>query len=175
MESILGNIQALAKDVDNANKRQEKLNSKGGKADAQKVASAATSVEDAELQWDSQAPYVFERLQEVDEVRLELLQKCLTQFQTFADETRNSASASLEECLNALLNIQIADDVVLFSQRAQQGAVPTIRERRMSRSQQPVPSESSTLAPPPLPAQHDAASIRSGSCKLSSIAYVSFF
>jgi hypothetical protein len=165
MESILGNINALAKDVDNANKKAEKLNSKGGKADAQKVANAVSTVEDAEGQWDSQAPYVFERLQEVDELRLELLQKCLTQFQTYADETRNSTSASVEECLNALLNVQLADEIVLFSQKVRQGG-PTVRERRMSRPQQPNFAESSSLAPPPIPSQHDAASIRSGSCKL---------
>lgn len=164
METILGNIQALAKDVEAATKRAEKLNSKGGKADAQKVANAASGVEDAELHWDSQAPYVFERLQEIDEIRLELLQKTLTQFQTYADEAKNSASASLEECLNALLNVQLADEIVLFAQKSRQGGSIT-RERRMSRPQQPVFQESSSLAPPPVPSQHDASSIRSGSCK----------
>ncbi|KAF2664483.1 hypothetical protein BT63DRAFT_483188 [Microthyrium microscopicum] len=161
MENIQGNIGALARDFDNANKKVEKLNQKGGKAPADKVASAATEVEDSKSSWDSQAPYVFEKLQEVDEMRLELLQKCLTQFLTFTDETKNSSSASVEQCLNSLLNVQVSDEIQHFSMKAP-GSIPAVRERRMSRPQAPPSfAETSSLAPPSIPA--DAASMRSDS------------
>jgi hypothetical protein len=164
MENILGNIQTIAKDVDNATKRAEKLKEKGGKAAADKVASAATEVEDAQGQWDSQAPYVFERLQEIDELRLELIQKCLTQFHTYTDEVEKFSSASVEQCLNSILNVQLADEIQQFALKGP-SSVPTLRERRGSRPQPPptIP-ETSTLQPPALP-RGDTDSQRSASSK----------
>jgi len=172
MDNIVGNIQAIAKELDNAEKAAEKLKAKGGKASADKVAAAASSIEEYQGQWDSQAPYVFERLQEIDEQRLELIQKCLTQFQTSLDEVKNASSASVELCLNSLLNVQIVDEIQHFSMKAP-GSIPatTTRERRMSRPQAPPPvQETSSMAPPAIPTLNvpeDRHSERSNSSKMT--------
>ena len=76
-----GNLAAMAKEVDNAQKKADKLSQKGGKAPADKVAAASLEVENANNQWESQAPYIFEKLQEVDESRLNHLRDVLTQFE----------------------------------------------------------------------------------------------
>jgi hypothetical protein len=166
MSTVTGNIQSIAKEFDNANKRADKLRDKGGKAAADKVANAASSVEDAKGQWDSQAPYVFERLQAVDEARLDNLRNCLTQFQTHVIEAATSMTGGAEESLNALLNVQSSDEIQQFSTRAPSST--TTRERRQSRPQPYTAPTTNSLAPPSIPrttSTEDAASQRSSSCK----------
>jgi hypothetical protein len=168
MSTVTGNIQSIAKEFDNANKRADKLRDKGGKAAADKVASAASSVEDAKGQWDSQAPYVFERLQAVDEARLDNLRNCLTQFQTHVIEAATSMTSGAEECLNSVLNVQSAVEIQHFSMRAPGSAPTTTRERRQSRPQPYTAPTTNSLAPPSIPrttSTEDAASQRSSSCK----------
>jgi F-BAR domain only protein len=167
ISTMTGNIQSIAKEFENANKRADKLKDKGGKAAADKVANAASSVEDAKGQWDSQAPYVFEKLQAVDEARLDHLRNCLTQFQTHVIEANSSVSSGAEECLNALLNVQTSDEIQRFSMRAPSSATTRARERRQSRSQPVSAPTTSSLAPPSIPlaaTTEDAASQRSSSC-----------
>lgn len=115
MHNIAGNLRAIAKEVDNAHKKQAKLYGKGGKADAGKVASAASELEATQGQWDSQAPFVFERLQALDEARVDHQRSGLTQFQTHVIECFSATGNSAEECLNALLNIQTADEITTFA------------------------------------------------------------
>jgi hypothetical protein len=180
MANIAGNLRAIAKETDNAHKRQAKLNEKGGKAAAGKVASAASDVESAQGQWDSQAPYVFERLQAVDEARVDQQRSHLTQFQTHVIECFSATGTSAEECLNALLNVQTADEITTFvikttrslpTNTATSTAAGTITaaERRKSIRQESVPpppttDAGSSLNPVPSVPRHDeAASNRSGS------------
>ena len=63
MGNISGNLTAMAKDIDSARKKSERLKSKGAKAKPSEVGEAAQEEQNAELQWDSQAPFVFEKLQ----------------------------------------------------------------------------------------------------------------
>jgi F-BAR domain only protein len=159
MGNMTGNLQAIARDVEGAEKKADKLKDKGGKASADKVATAASSIEDAKGQWESQAPYVFEKLQAVDEMRLEHLRSCLTQFQTFGSETHSTLGTAAEQALNSLLNLRIADEIQHFVLRIPsalaQGQTTTARERRMSRaptasSSVTAPPITSSLAPPPI-------------------------
>jgi hypothetical protein len=180
MATITGNLQSIARDVENAQKKADKLKEKGGKAAAGKVATAASEVENAQGQWDSQAPYVFERLQAVDEARIDHLRNVLTQYQTHVIESSSTVSTTAEACLNALLNVQTADEIKTFALKST-STLPasTAAKRRMSRAdiQTPGPSAadpSSSLSPttslatpvPPMPRPDDGLSQRSSSCKI---------
>ncbi|CAN9472886.1 unnamed protein product [Alternaria alternata] len=152
MANIQGNLSAIAKDIDTAQKKQGKLRDKGSKAKASAVADAVQDIEKAELQWDSQAPYVFEQLQAIDETRLNHLRDVLTQFQTHEVDQVERSRTTAEETLNAMLNIETADEIQTWALRMRNGDAP-----------QPVrkPSipgtPSRNLAPPPLPTSPTAA------------------
>lgn len=167
MTNIIGNIQAIARDLENAQKKSEKLGSKGGKADASKVATAASDVESALTQWQSQAPYVFERLQAVDEARVDNMRNVLTQYQTFVIEAGSSLSESAEDSLNALLNVQTADEIKTFAMKNTK--VLPRAQRRMSMRQDvstpPLTDAGSSLTPVPTLPRDDVSSHRSNSCK----------
>ena len=153
MSTISGNLAAMAKDVDNAQKKAEKLQTKGGKAASDKVASAASEVENATSQWASQSPYVFEKLQAVDESRLNHLRDVLTQFQTHEVDQVERNRISAEDCLNSLLSIETADEIKAFQIRAVHGQ-PKLRARRRTLPG-PIHGASFTndMPPPPLPSQ----------------------
>jgi hypothetical protein len=184
MANITGNLRAIAKEADNAHKKQTKLNEKGGKAAAGKVASAASEAEAAQGQWDSQAPYVFERLQAVDEARVDHQRNGLTQFQTHVIECFSATGNSAEECLNALLNVQTADEITTFVIKTTRSmpaitatgtatgtpmSTTTTQERRKSIRQESMPpppttDAGSSLHPvPSVQRQDEAASNKSGS------------
>ncbi|KAI9891546.1 MAG: hypothetical protein M1814_002669 [Vezdaea aestivalis] len=156
MSTIQGNLAAMAKEYDAANEKADKIKKKGGKAPAGKVASATTDVENAKSQWNSQAPFVFEKLQAVDESRLNHLRDVLTQFQTHEADQVERSRATAEEVLNVLLNVDTSTEIKSFVNRAVSGR-PRL-ERQRSRNFQP-----SSLAPSSaIPAADDAASQRSG-------------
>ncbi len=85
--SSQGNLGSIAKGLESAQKKA----AKGGR----KAEEATTSVDEASRSWESQAPYIFEQLQALDERRVNHLRDVLTQFQTHeVDQVeRNRASA----------------------------------------------------------------------------------
>lgn len=121
MSTIGGNLAAMAKEIDGANKKAEKLRDKGAKASAGKVANASSDVENAMSQWESQAPYVFEQLQAADESRVNVLRDILTQFQTHEVDQVERSRVTAEQCLHAVLNIETADEIKTFALRTAQG------------------------------------------------------
>ena len=52
MSNISGNLQVMAKELEEAQDKSEKLNKKGGKANAQKVEAAIAKLESASQQWE---------------------------------------------------------------------------------------------------------------------------
>lgn len=169
MSTVQGNLATLARDYDQAQRKAGKLKSQGGKASAGKVAGASDQVDSAAQQWESQAPYVFEQLQAVDESRLNHLRDVLTQLETHEVDHVEKAKVQAESCLNSLLNVDVADEIKSWSSKRQGGSqrapsraeatrtpsrderppVPTSTsrmERRLSRHT----SGSNTLAPPPV-------------------------
>lgn len=155
MSTISGNLSSMAKEIDMAQKKAEKLTQKGGKAATDKVAGAASEVEGANAQWESQAPYVFEKLQAVDESRLNNLRDLLTQFQTHEIDQVERSRVTAEDCLNSLVTLDTADEVKMFSLRAVQGRprlASTIRERRRTLPGS-TSAPSTDMPPPPLPTQ----------------------
>ncbi|KAF1945674.1 hypothetical protein EJ02DRAFT_451383 [Clathrospora elynae] len=146
MGNIQGNITAIAKDIDTAQKKMSKLRDKGPKAKASAVGDAAQEIEKAELQWDSQAPYVFEQLQAIDETRLNHLRDVLTQFQTHEVDQVERSKVTAEETLNAMLNIETADEIQTWALKIRSSDTPQ-PSRKLSNTMAP----SRSLAPPPLP------------------------
>jgi hypothetical protein len=171
-----GNLLSLAKDLDEANKAAKKQREKGGKASADKVASAANAVENAQGQWDSQAPYVFEQLQAADESRLNHLRDTLTQYQTHVIESASATSSSEEETLNSLLNVQTSDEISTFVAKAVAGQPQRdVTTASSSRPAPPVHTTSNTLAPTTSASQPDDGSSHrssSGQCSRSIVSSI---
>ena len=137
MSTIQGNLASVAREVDTARRRADKIQS--GKTSTSKVANASSDVENATQQWDSQAPYVFEQLQALDESRVNHLRDVLTQFQTHEVDQVERNRISAESCLNAILNVNTTDEISTFVARRSQSA-PTMSHRPKSRaaSNQPL-------------------------------------
>jgi flagellar hook-basal body complex protein FliE len=153
MGNISGNLAATAKDIDSAQKKTAKLKDKGAKAKASAVADAAQEVERAEMSWESSAPYVFEQLQAIDESRLNHLRDVLTQFQTHEVDQVERSRITAEETLNALLNIETADEIQTWALRMRSGDLPPVG-RKMSNTG--TPSRSLALPSTPMsPGQAD--------------------
>ncbi|KAI9717939.1 MAG: hypothetical protein M1828_007031 [Chrysothrix sp. TS-e1954] len=107
MSNMQGNLNAIAKEYEAAQRK------------AAKGRSGRTSddMEGATQQWESQAPYVFETLQAVDESRCNHLRDVLTQYQTHEVDSVEKNRVAAEQCLNALLNVETAEEIKSFSQR----------------------------------------------------------
>lgn len=123
MSTIQGNLISVAKEVDNAHKKASKLS--GGKSSANKVANATSDVEAANQLWESQAPFVFEQLQSLDETRINHLRDVLTQLETHEVDLVERNRITAESCLNALLNVDTSDEISTFVARISGGDTGT--------------------------------------------------
>lgn len=152
MSTIQGNLGSMAREIESAQKKSDKLNSQGQKASAQKVANAAQEVDNARSQWDSQAPFVFEKLQQVDESRLNHLRDILTQFQTHEVDHVERIRQSTENTLNSILSIETADEIKTWALRTTRGQPRMERTRsRPSIAGSSAPSASNAPPVPPIP------------------------
>ena len=131
MSTMQGNMISMAREFDTAQKRADKARS--GKSSAVKVANATADVDYSSQQWQSQAPYVFEQLQALDENRTNHLRDVLTQLQTHEVDLVERNRATAESCLNALLNVDTADEISTFVVRSTTGR-PSVPPRIPSRS-----------------------------------------
>ncbi|KAK3116465.1 Suppressor of Profilin deletion [Teratosphaeriaceae sp. CCFEE 6253] len=167
MTTIQSNLSAMAKDVERAKQKAEKLSGRGERAEAGRVANASSDLDTAESQWASQAPYVFENLQAVDEARLNRLRDVLTQYQTHEVDLVQKSQTTSEHCLNVLLSLQTEDEIKTFALKAVQGRPRAERAPRPSVPiAPPLPSRGATqssLGLAPSVSQPDDDSMRSGS------------
>ncbi|KAF2206403.1 hypothetical protein CERZMDRAFT_108074 [Cercospora zeae-maydis SCOH1-5] len=141
MPNVQGNLAQMAKEIEKAQKATEKLQGKGENADANKVANATSDLENARAQWGSQAPYVFETLQALDETRLNQLRDILTQFVTLDVDQNEKSRGAAEQALNVLLNVEPADEIKMFAIKA--GTRRQSEVRHAHRASIFVPSSSS--------------------------------
>lgn len=139
ISTVQGNLAALAKDVEKATQKTEKLREKGDKAEPGKVATANSERDTAQQQWETQAPYVFENLQSLDETRLNHLREALTQFQTHEVDQVERDRATAEQCLSVLLGVETGDEIKSFAQRAPQ-LRPSLPASRLQRNSVATPS-----------------------------------
>lgn len=117
ISTIQGNLASIAREVNSAQKKADRLKDKTGRLSSARAANATSSADDASQQWETQAPYVFEQLQALDETRVNHLKDVLTQFQTHEVDSIEQNRKPAELCLNALLNIEIADEIKIFTTR----------------------------------------------------------
>lgn len=99
MNSLQANLAALAKDVDRNKKR------------------STSAQNNAASSWESQAPYIFEQLQSLDENRINQMREALTQLQTHEIDCHERSKNSAEGSLNALLNVDTPEEVSAFVAR----------------------------------------------------------
>ncbi|OAA66868.1 PCBP-like protein [Niveomyces insectorum RCEF 264] len=162
MTTISSNLQGMAKELEDAQERADKLSRKGGKANTLKVDTATSRLESATQQWESQSPFIFETLQALDEQRVNHLRDVLTQLETHEVDQATRTQATAEAMLNLILEIKTEDEIQTFAQRVTAGRPRT--ERRSTTRQSsiagsttggPLPQASaqpSTATPvPPLP------------------------
>ncbi|KIW14328.1 hypothetical protein PV08_07110 [Exophiala spinifera] len=143
LSTTQGNLSSLAKELMNAQRKA----AKGGR----KADSASSTLEDSSRQWETQAPYVFEQLQALDETRVNHLRDVLTQFQTHEVDAIEKNRLSAESCLNALLNIETADEIKTFATRATTTRNSLVRRRSSATASTSARPQSSHLRPPPTP------------------------
>ena len=156
MSTIQGNLVAVSRELETSQKRADKL--RGGKSGANKVANASSDFENANQQWLTQAPYVFEQLQALDESRVNHLRDVLTQLETHEVDRIERNRIAAETCLNVILNLNTADEISAFVARSSSSA-PTIPTRLTSR----ITSGNTLGLPPPSRGGDDGASERSAS------------
>ncbi|EEP82361.1 conserved hypothetical protein [Uncinocarpus reesii 1704] len=161
MSGIQQDLSNLARSLDAAERKVSKFKDKGPKA-AGKSSTASSAAHEARAQWESRAPFVFEKLQEVDEHRLNHLRDVLTQFQTHEADQVERNRQSTESCLNALLTADTAEEIRSFALRASGG-----RTVELETQQPPATAisevETAPMEPlePPPRINDDAASRRS--------------
>ncbi|KND92444.1 Suppressor [Tolypocladium ophioglossoides CBS 100239] len=153
MHNMSNNLSLMAKDLEDAQDKSDKLNKKGNKASAQKVDTTTSRLESASQQWESQAPFIFETLQALDESRVNQLRDLLTQYQTHEADQAQRAQDNAVESLAVMLEISTEKEIQDFAHRTTLGKppVPTrTSTRRSSMATAPPPGSSAGL-PPPLP------------------------
>ena len=136
----------MAKEVEEAQRKNEKLKVKPGKAS--KASDANSELESANQQWSSQAPFVFEQLQALDESRVNHLRDVLTQFQTHEADLVERNRVTTESCLNIMLTISTSDEISTFVAKAT-GPAPVASFRSSSRrASSPGNPEDIAMIPP---------------------------
>ncbi|KAI8628238.1 Muniscin C-terminal mu homology domain-containing protein [Xylariaceae sp. FL1651] len=149
MQTIQTNLQKVARELEEAQEKSDKLSKKGGKASAQKVDMAAGKLESATNQWESQAPFVFESLQALDESRMNQLRDCLTQYGTFEGEQAQRRQADAENVLNSLLDYSTASEIQHFASKVTTGRPKLEKRATTARQSSSTGGPSVTGAVPP--------------------------
>lgn len=132
MNTIGANLAVMAKDLEDAREKSDKLNKKGGKANAQKVDAATSKLESSNSQWESQAPFILETLQVLDEMRINQLRDLLTQLETHESDLAQRNQSVAAEVLGIMLEISTEQEVQSFAARTIAGK-PTLEKRSTAR------------------------------------------
>lgn len=146
-----GNLQNMAKELDDAQKKSETLNKKAGKTSAAKMDQAASRLESATNQWESQVPFIFESLQALDETRLNQLRDVMTQYGTYEGDQAQQKQADAESVLNSLLDYHTGNEIQAFVAKATAGKPRTQTRAALTttRTSSSFGGGSTSLAPPP--------------------------
>lgn len=165
MTTMSANLSAIAKELEDAKEKADKLTKKGGKASALKVDQATARLESATGQWESQAPFILETLQALDEQRCNHIRDVLTQLQTHEVDQADRLRATANDALTTILEADTSKEVENFANRATGGRVklerrtgtgtgsiertPTATRQSSVGNVQPPSTADSSLAPPP--------------------------
>lgn len=157
IKTIEQNLANLAKDLEVAQKDSDKLAKKGGKASAAKVDAAQEKLSSRSADWEAQAPFIFEKLQGIDESRLNHLRDVLTQLGTHETDQIERDRTTVETTLNTFLEIDTSVEIHNFAANHTGGnpierRPPPRQGSTVSTSaRSAVSNHSSNLAPPPPP------------------------
>jgi hypothetical protein len=157
--TIQGNLQHMAKEFDSAQEHSDKLARKGGKANANKVDQATQKLQAAQSEWDTQAPFIFEKLQSIDESRLNHMRDTLTQLLTLEADQVERNRVTAEETLNALLEVDTTVEIYNFAAQSTRGK-PKIERRALGRSSSSQVGAASAQPPPTLQSRETEESAR---------------
>jgi F-BAR domain only protein len=160
MHTITANLTAMARDLEDAQEKSDKLSKKGGKANVQKLDAATSRLDSATQQWESQAPFIYETLQALDEQRVNQLRDLLTQYQTHESDRAQGQQLTAEETIAVMLEISTTQEIEGFVQKSVAGK-PKL-EKRVSTRQSSSLGASTTLAPPSTGTHDDDTSDHSG-------------
>lgn len=117
INTVSQNLQQMARDLEDAQEQSDKLTRKGKKANAQKVDHATSRLESVTQQWESQAPFIFESLQALDEQRINHLRDVLTQYVTHEVDQAARTQTSAEDVLNNILEVKTEQEIQRFVQK----------------------------------------------------------
>lgn len=151
MTTIQGNLSSMARDLDEAQEKSDKLNKKGGKASALKVDAASSKLNSATSIWDSQAPFIYETLQALDERRLNHLRDVLTQYETHEADVIEQNRKTIEHTLSSLLEIDTSQEIKNWSQASIAGKPLNERRVRQPSTAGSGSGGTASLAPPQTP------------------------
>jgi hypothetical protein len=151
MPTIQGNLAAIAKELEDAQKKSDKLAEKGGKANTHKVDNASSRLQTANQQWDSQAPFIFETLQALDEKRLNHLRDVLTQYETHEADQIERNRKTIEETLRSLLEIDTSQEIRNWSEASVAGKPITERKARQLSTAGSSITAATNVPPPQTP------------------------
>lgn len=115
------NLAAAAKAVDVADEKEQKVKRRGTKAKPQQVADATNAVSNAMGEWESQAPFAFEKFQAADESRCNHLRDVLTTWQTLELDQAQGNMQAVEATLNLILDINTSDEIKGFANKVTVG------------------------------------------------------
>ncbi|OAA35936.1 Fes/CIP4 domain-containing protein [Metarhizium rileyi] len=145
MHNIFSNLATMARDLESAQDKSDKLNRKGAKASSQKVDEASAKLESASQQWESQAPFIFESLQAVDETRVNHLRDVLTQYQTHETDQAQRVQAIAAQTLAVMLEISTEKEIKDFVSNTIAGKPPLPTRTSTRRSSMAQPSQDQPL------------------------------
>ncbi|ATY62590.1 Fes CIP4 domain-containing [Cordyceps militaris] len=147
ISTISANLTYLGKDLEDARDKADKLSKKAAKTSAQKLDTASARLESAQQEWDSQAPFVFETLQALDESRVNQLRDVLTQYQTHESDQAHRTQAIAGETLAITIEIETESEIRGFVQGTigDRPLAPTRSSTR--RSSVGVPANHASQAP----------------------------
>lgn len=160
INTMASNLASVVKEMDDARDKADKLNKKRGKGSTQKVDAAASKLESASQQWESQSPYIFESLQSLDELRINQMRDLLTQYQSLESDQAQRTQDRAVETLAQMIEISTETEVHQFVE-----SVSSSRPKPLSRSSNHpptgLPSQGSSVAASQQsshpPADHNAA------------------
>lgn len=161
MQTMSANLSTIAKELEDAKEKVEKLSKKGGKASALKVDAATARLESATSQWESQAPFILETLQALDEQRCNHLRDVLTQLETHEVDQSDRLRTAANDALATILEADTGKEVENFVFKVTGGKprverrttavperTPNITRQSTSTNAQPPSTADSSLAPP---------------------------
>ncbi|OBT54748.1 hypothetical protein VE04_05435 [Pseudogymnoascus sp. 24MN13] len=160
--TIQGHLAQMAKEYESAQDTVDKLAKKGSKANQAKTQQATQKLNSVTSEWESQAPFIFEKLQAIDETRLNHLRDVLTQFETHEMDQVERNRVSTEAALTSLLEVDTAVEIHNFATNATQGKPKLERVATAARTGSTVSASSANLAlPPPRMPTEDSSSLHS--------------